>query len=189
MSEASKFKFPGLGKRQKPESDNYEALLELIPYAVLLVDPKSQQILLANSLASDLSAYTRSELTGLGITTLIPNWEEIGSETEDSQSSYPREMAAPKRDITTDLMRRDLSKISIVVTFIDNKRDDNNYLLTLQIFDTWRQPQLSQHSYFWDSLNKLVRSCDHIHPGSRNKPDTRRCIGGLSGIGGTTNIL
>jgi len=162
MSEASKFKFPGLGQRQKPESDDYEALLELIPHAVLLVDPKSEQILLANSLASDLSAYTRSELTGLGINTLIPDWEEIGSETEASQTSYPREMVAPKRDITTELIRRDLSKISIVVTFIDNKRDDHNYLLALQTFDTWRQPQLSQHSYFWDSLNKLANSQQEI---------------------------
>jgi hypothetical protein len=53
-----------------------QALLDLCPEAVVLVDTRENRILLANSRTTELTAFTRSELTGLDLATLLPTLEK-----------------------------------------------------------------------------------------------------------------
>jgi two-component system sensor histidine kinase AtoS len=67
-------KLPGL--RRTPGLAEIEGLLELLPGANLLVEARNRRILLANALATELSAYTRAELSGMAFTGLIDNLDE-----------------------------------------------------------------------------------------------------------------
>ena len=62
-------KFPGL--RRTPGLAEIEGLLELLPAANLLVEARNRRILLANALATELTAYTRAELSGMAFAALI----------------------------------------------------------------------------------------------------------------------
>jgi PAS domain S-box-containing protein len=53
-----------------------QTLLDLYPEAVVLVDGRENRILLANSRTTELTAFTRAELTGLDLATLFPTLEK-----------------------------------------------------------------------------------------------------------------
>ncbi len=67
-------KLPGL--RRTPGLAEIEGLLELLPAACLLVEARNRRILLANAPATELSAYTRAELSGMPFTGLIEKLDE-----------------------------------------------------------------------------------------------------------------
>lgn len=63
------------------------ALLDLCPEAVVLVDTRENRIMLANSHATELTAFTRLELTGLALATLLPTLDnEIWKGANPGQS-------------------------------------------------------------------------------------------------------
>jgi two-component system sensor histidine kinase AtoS len=53
-----------------------QVLLDLSFEAVVLVDTRDNRILLANSRTTELTAFTRAELTGLDLATLLPNLDQ-----------------------------------------------------------------------------------------------------------------
>ena len=53
-----------------------QVLLDLSSEAVVLVDTRDNRILLANSRTTELTAFTRAELTGLDLATLLPSLEK-----------------------------------------------------------------------------------------------------------------
>jgi PAS domain S-box-containing protein len=61
-----------------------QALLDLCSEAVILVDTRENRILLANSRSTELTAFTRTELNGLDLATLLPtldkdtSWKGVG---------------------------------------------------------------------------------------------------------------
>ncbi|HZD57456.1 MAG TPA: ATP-binding protein [Anaerolineales bacterium] len=65
-------RFAFLNRRQ-PNLEEIEALLDLYPIASLLVDLQRDRILLANAKATELTAFTRMELTDMPLGTLFPN--------------------------------------------------------------------------------------------------------------------
>jgi len=79
-----------LFKRRESGSEELEALVDLLPQATLIVDANNSRVLIANSKASQLSAYTRNEFSELELGTLIPalsgkNLSELLSSIEASQ--------------------------------------------------------------------------------------------------------
>ena len=64
------------GLRRTPGLAEIESLLELLPNASLLVERRTKRILLANTLANELTAHTRAELAGMRLATLIDNLDE-----------------------------------------------------------------------------------------------------------------
>ena len=70
---------PGL--RPTPGLAEIESMMELFKSACLLVESRNRRILLANSQATELTAYTRGELSGMAFSKLIdqpnkhPFWE------------------------------------------------------------------------------------------------------------------
>lgn len=65
-----------LGRRRNLSLDEIEALLEILPQTSLLLDLANNQILLANSKATELTAFTRAELADLPIDHLLPGLSE-----------------------------------------------------------------------------------------------------------------
>jgi two-component system, NtrC family, sensor histidine kinase AtoS len=59
--------------RRAPNPADFEALLDLLPHAALILDVKSKRLLLANAKATELTAYTRAELAGMDIDRLSTN--------------------------------------------------------------------------------------------------------------------
>ncbi len=96
---------PGL--RPTPGLAEIESMMELFKSACLLVESRNRRILLANSQATELTAYTRGELSGMAFSKLIdqpnkhPFWE--------SPSGQPFPTALT-------LLRRNGAKVSVQVT-------------------------------------------------------------------------
>ena len=76
MNEGLSFPFLTGGRLRNLKASELEAFLELLPHAAALVDSKSWIILLANPKAAELTFYTRNELTGMSMATLIAGWDE-----------------------------------------------------------------------------------------------------------------
>jgi len=66
--------------RRQPTLSEMAGILDLLPQAAILLDMKTKQVLLANSKATELTAFTRVELAQMSIDTLFgnfPNDDEI----------------------------------------------------------------------------------------------------------------
>ncbi|KAA3647776.1 MAG: PAS domain-containing protein [Chloroflexi bacterium] len=72
------------GRKNSPGLEEIEGLLDMLPHAALLLDTKAYEVLLANATAARLTAFTRQEMGGEKIDTLLPgldrnNFEELRS--------------------------------------------------------------------------------------------------------------
>jgi two-component system sensor histidine kinase AtoS len=76
MSGLSRFSLINRGRKRSIEWSEFEAVLDLIPKATLLIDQITEKVLCANAKAAELSGYSRSELGELELTTLVPTWHE-----------------------------------------------------------------------------------------------------------------
>jgi PAS domain S-box-containing protein len=73
MTETTQFSLSALGIRNTQDIDACQPILEFIPLAALIIDSQSQRIFLANSKASELTAYTRVELSNLKLYDILPD--------------------------------------------------------------------------------------------------------------------
>lgn len=62
-----------LFKKRSQGAQEFEALLELLPHPTLIADAHSGRIVLGNAQATELTAYTRKELSELELGTLLPD--------------------------------------------------------------------------------------------------------------------
>lgn len=67
-----------------PSLEDFEALLDLLPSASVLVDLERRQIHLTNARTTELTAYTRAELAGRAVDQLLPDYP-LDRLTSDSQ--------------------------------------------------------------------------------------------------------
>jgi two-component system, NtrC family, sensor histidine kinase AtoS len=77
MSATSPLSALTLKKRLKPTLSHLEALVELLPAPTLIIDRRTERILLANSRIVELTAFTRLELADRSLSALLPNLREI----------------------------------------------------------------------------------------------------------------
>ncbi|MDH5606488.1 MAG: ATP-binding protein [Anaerolineae bacterium] len=62
--------------KRQPNLHEIETLLDFYQHPAVLLDIKSNVILLANHKSTELTAFTRHELREMGIQTLIPDWDQ-----------------------------------------------------------------------------------------------------------------
>ena len=78
MSTFSPFRALGLSQRHKLGAAEVQAMIDYLPEAALLVDLKQSIVVLGNSKATELTAYTRAELAGLSLQTLFTPFDGSG---------------------------------------------------------------------------------------------------------------
>ena len=130
-----------------------ETLLNNLPQAAVIVNNTSNRIHLANSKASELTAYTRSELTEVDYHSLF---QVIKAET--SEETEPTDIA--KYPSPVELIKRGGSKSIIQVTF-NPLGDTNKYsLITFELDEQFRLHREEEERYhsLWDHLNQLSKA-------------------------------
>jgi two-component system, NtrC family, sensor histidine kinase AtoS len=66
-----------LKRRFKAQVSHIETLLEALPSPSLLIDRKSERIILANTKVVELTAFTRAELAGRSLASLLPSLPDL----------------------------------------------------------------------------------------------------------------
>jgi PAS domain S-box-containing protein len=123
-------KLPGL--RRTPGLAEIEGLLELIPSASLLVEVRNHRILLANALATELTAYTRSDLDGMAFATLIEKLDE---------STFWETPAEPPSPTVLTLRRRNGARVEVQARRLDLSTRGKWALITLEEMQVVEQRQ------------------------------------------------
>lgn len=118
--------------RRNPGLPEFEALLEFIPIAALLVDLNNGKILLGNSRATELTAFTRAELSHMEFSSLLA---EVDGTPAAHIDLYPEEIKPlrlikrNKKTLEVRAVRQDLSRkgrwclITLETTSAANKRE------------------------------------------------------------------
>jgi hypothetical protein len=65
------------GAQRSGQGDDLEVLLEHLPSAAMLVDGRSGRIAAVNLKLTEMTLYTRAELTSLDLSTLFPDWPRV----------------------------------------------------------------------------------------------------------------
>jgi two-component system sensor histidine kinase AtoS len=94
--------------RRAPSPADFEALLDMLPDAALILDAKSRRVLLANAMATELTAYTRAELAGMDLERLFVN---PGGKTPFKQISGEPD------PLPLTLVKRNKSQVEIIASF------------------------------------------------------------------------
>ncbi len=127
-----------------------QALLDICPDAVILVDTRENRVLLANTRTTELTAYTRVELNGLDLAVLIPTiineipWKEISS--------------GQHRDLP--LIRHSGMKTDVQVTptFLDSQKRLAVISLVPVLAREQHQAEQQRFQQRWQALQSLVES-------------------------------
>ncbi len=100
------------GRRRNLNLQEIEALLEILPQTAVLLDFGANKILLANAEATELTAFTRSELVNQKIDDLLPGF------TEEVQNSKDGSI---QNQIITKILKRNNSyeEVLVTITFLD----------------------------------------------------------------------
>jgi len=101
-------KFPGI--HPTPGLPEIESLLEVVHMACLLVERRTGRILLANTQASELTAFTRVEFAGMPLTNVIDGTGETDPWASPSGQPFPTPLRLKKRNGT---------KVEVQTTRID----------------------------------------------------------------------
>jgi two-component system sensor histidine kinase AtoS len=84
--------------RRQPSLSMVECLLDLYPQAAILLDLRSNRILLANAKATLVTAYTRAELTQITIDQLIPEYEALENQSDQEPGTISYTAPVEVRD-------------------------------------------------------------------------------------------
>jgi PAS domain S-box-containing protein len=119
------------GLRRTPGLAEMEGMMELLPNASLLVEVRNGRILLANSAAVELTAYTRNELAGLTFGALVDKLDEKQLWSNPS----PLGMA---------LRRRNGSRVEVQAKRIDMAPQSKWCLISIEEMQTIQMRQAMQ---------------------------------------------
>lgn len=104
-----------------PGPGEIEAILGLLPQASLLVDAEHQKIVISNKISHELSQYTREELEGLDLHTLLPNAKKLSNVVSGDKNDRWE----------TVLIQRSGMQIVVRVRVLKLNTEDQWYLLLL----------------------------------------------------------
>jgi PAS domain S-box-containing protein len=130
-----------------------ETLLNSLPQAAVIVNNINNHILLANTKATELTAYTRGELAEVDYRSLfqVIKLEDDNGDEYTEPSKYPSPV---------ELLKRGGSKSTVQVSF--NPLGENNKftLVTFELDEQLRMLQQEEQRYhsLWDHLNQLSRA-------------------------------
>lgn len=129
-----------------------ETLLNSLQQAAVIVNNSNNHILLANTKATELTAYTRSELAEVDYRSLF---QVIKLDTpEDGDQSEPLKNPSP-----VELLKRGGSKSVVQVSFIPLGENNRFTLITFELDEQLRMLREEEERYhsLWDHLNQLSR--------------------------------
>lgn len=147
MAKGSQFSIAGLSWWRNPVIEGFAPLLELIPNAAILIDSQTRRILLANTRTTELTSYSRTELSELHCSNLFENWY-VGSLDGLMQTDTQ----------TFELIRRNGSQIEASVTRIPIPPKGKQMLLLVEpaSFSHLQLSDSLQLSQFWDHVRDLA---------------------------------
>lgn len=136
----------------------FDRMIELLPGAVLLVEGKNYQILLANSQAVALSGYSRRELTQMGLAALLQVQEPISSLFQ--QSDAPE--STGKEGSSLVLIRRGRETLDIQASTTPISLRQKRYLVHLEPLEELALRHLEQdwQEKMWGHLQYLFGSLE-----------------------------
>jgi PAS domain S-box-containing protein len=153
MSENTGFPMLGLGGTRPLRNEELESLIEQLPHAAMVVDPQSWRLLATNKRFAELSAYTRSELSGLELRTLLPEWQPSLAISSDPDER-PAISAQP---ITQPLLRRNRTRLPIQLMAVPAGPRQRYLLMIAEAADPARWPFEQQRlSKLWMGVNEVV---------------------------------
>jgi PAS domain S-box-containing protein len=127
-----------------------QALLDLCPDAVVLIDTRENRILLANSRTTELTAYTRAELTGLDLAILLPA----------IVNDIPWKGVTPVQSRDMALVRHGGTKVDVQVspTFLDAQKRLAVIDLLPVLLREQHQVEQQRLVQRWQALHNLVEA-------------------------------
>lgn len=156
MSTFSPLKALGLSQRPKLGTAEVESLIDNLPEAAFIVDLKQQTVVMGNSKATKLTAYTRAELSGLPLKTLF-------STAEDAKDQLIDLLKNPELELRLDINKRGGSRTSGIATIVNLNPAKNYHLITLESTANLEQRQQAQErqEQIWDIMQTLVSAPIH----------------------------
>ena len=137
-----------LGKRSQAGLAEIEAVLDLLPQAVVLVEQRTQRIYAANARAVELTAFTRQELYAQTLPTLVTT--QTGADTRPTGSSTTAQAG--------DLNRRNGTTLEVEITPKPLPPRGDYTLVTIEPTSLRRgQGEEDQlHNLIWSGLYQLA---------------------------------
>jgi PAS domain S-box-containing protein len=130
-----------------------ETLLNSLPQAAVIVNNINSRIYLANTKATELTAYTRSELAEVDYRSLFQLIKaEAPQENEQIEEG--------KNPSPVELIKRGGSKSAVQVTFNPLGENNKYSLITFELDEQFRLHREEEERYhsLWDHLNQLSRA-------------------------------
>lgn len=136
-----------------------ETILNNLPQAAVLINNSNNRIVLANSKATELTAYTRSELAEVDYRSLF---QVIKAEaTESSLTTEQNDLGdTAKYPSPVELIKRGGSKSIVQVTFSPLGENNKYSLITFELDEQFRLHREEEERYhsLWEHLNRLSKS-------------------------------
>lgn len=156
MSAFSPFQTLGLPIRRKPGTAEVEAMIDYLPEAALLIDLKQKLVVLGNSKATELTAYTRAELAGLSLHRLL-------TPPDGSDENLLDVMTNPESEHQLVILKRGGGQTASIVRVAGINPSKNFYLVFLETVSTYEQRQqaLERQSKLWDTMSTLATAPFH----------------------------
>ena len=153
MSENTGFPVLSLGGTRPLRNDEFEAFLEQLPHAAFLLDAQSWRVLAANARFGELTAYTRSELSGMEIRSLLPEWP---STLPLSAASDDRQVAA-FQPVVQALLRRNRTQLKVQLMVVPAGSRLKQYLVIAEAANPARWPFEQQRlRKLWTGMIQVV---------------------------------
>jgi PAS domain S-box-containing protein len=95
-------------RRRTPSLVEFDSLLDLLPDAALLVEPRHHRILAANAAATSLTAFTRAELIGLDLRALFTGQDDWPFLLSPGEKSLAKQVTLVKRNQPAEQVRASL---------------------------------------------------------------------------------
>ena len=151
MKTHKSFQIPTISihRQNQPTLAEIESLLDLFPQAALLLDLPHNRVLLANSKATELTAFTRAELTAQAVSDLLPalSGHQLQSETSGNLQSF-----------TASLAMRNGSGVEVLVSLARLDAQGVWELAALEplILHKQQKGELQRHAQRLEDLNTLA---------------------------------
>ncbi len=121
-------------RRRNLNLNEIEDLIELLPQSSLLLEVDKNQIVLANAKVTELTAYTRVELTSLAIDDLLPGFIDTIRKQTDVENKDP---------IAGEIIKRNGSSEAVLISY-DPLGDDSCSIVTIETEKCANEQQAEQ---------------------------------------------
>lgn len=134
--------------------DEIESLIDIFPQAALIVDNETNRVVIANAKITELSAYTRSELSGQNLQELIhPDSHEAIGETDTTSISTHN----------ANFKIRNGKSIPVQITTyrLDYRNNWSIYFLARITEQNLTLGKNNSSQKRWESINLLIQAAQH----------------------------